>query len=183
MPDSKDPQDLNPEEQDNPEQEIKDFKILRIALAYLNREIADDSPSEENGLTALEQLILYEFEIEEDEHFNDTLEELKDDIIFEAQCLEEEDEATVELYILDEDQAIRRLAQATLIGNITDDVVSNWQGMTPLEQIIMYEWGYVEEEMVTNVKKRIKNEQLKLRGGRALRSKKEYEDYIPSSRF
>lgn len=183
MSDPKDPQDLNPEEQNNPEQEIKDFKILRIALAYLNREIADDSPSEENGLTALDQLIIYEFDIADDESFNETLEELKDDIIFEAQCLEEEDEASVELYVLDENQVLRRLAKATIDGVITDDVISNWQGMTPLEQIIMYEWGFIEDEEVAKIKKKIRDQQLMLRGGSALKSKKDYDNYFPSSRF
>lgn len=183
MSDPKDPQDLNPEEQNNPEQEIKDLKILRMALAYLNREIADDSPSEENGLTALDQLIIYEFDIKDDELFNETLEELKDDVIFEAQCLEEEDEASVELYVLDENLVLRRLAKATLDGVVTDDVVSNWQGMTPLEQIIMYEWGYFEDDQVTLIKKRIRSQSLALRGGSALKNKEEYDEYFFDNRF
>jgi hypothetical protein len=183
MSDSKDPQDLNPEEQNNPEQEIKDLKLLRIAISYLSREIADDTPSEINGLTALDQLIAYEFGIEDDEKFNERLEELKDDVIFVAQCLEEEDEVDVEMYVSDKEQVIRRIAIYTLAELITDDVVSRWPEYTPLEQIIMYEWGYIEDKEITKIKKRIKDQQLMLRGGSALKSKKEYNEYIPESRF
>lgn len=183
MSDFKDPQDLNPEEQNNPEQEIKELKLLRIAISYLSREIADDTPSEINGLTALDQLIVYEFGIEDDENLNGTLEELKGDVIFEAQCLEEEDELEVEMYVPEKDQAIRRIAACTLADLITDDVVSRWPEYTPLEQIIMYEWGYIEEEEVIKIKKRIKEEQIILRGGSALKNKEDYYDYLPSSRM
>ena len=183
MSDFKDPQEINPEEENNSEQGIKEYKLLRIAFAYLNREIADDSPSEENGLTALEQLIIYEFNIEGDEDFYETLEELKDDVIFEAQCLDEEDEDSVEMYVLDQDKAYRRIARGTLAGLITDDVVANWQGTTPLEQIIMYEWGFLDEEKVLQIKKIIKEEEIILRGGSALKNKKDYDDYFPSDRF
>ena len=183
MSDLIDPQEINPEEQNNSEQGIKEYKLLRIALAYLNREIADDSPSEESGLTALEQLIIYEFNIEGDENFYETLEELKDDVIFEAQCLDEEDEDSVEMYVLDQDKAFRRIARGTLVGLITDDVVANWQGTTPLEQIITYEWGFLDEKEILKRKKRIKEEEIILRGGSALRDKKDYDDYFPSDRF
>ena len=80
MSDSKDPLDLNEGDQNNPKKDIKDLKLVRIAIAYLNRNVEEDTPPEDDGPTALDKLIINEFKIKDDENFNSTLERLKAEV-------------------------------------------------------------------------------------------------------
>lgn len=183
MSDTLEPQDIGPEGENKRESEIEELKKKRIAIAYYYRQISEDNPSDENGYTAFDQLILYEFDIANEEDLYDQVEELKDDIVFIAQMLDEGTEDIVIECIIDEEEVLLRIAKGTLEGYITDDTVSRWTGLTSMEQIILYEFGDMEIDRMVEIKKRLKSIALNLRGGSIMRNRDDFEDFLPLDIF
>ncbi len=183
MSDTLEPQDIGPEGENKRESEIEELKKERIAIAYYYRQISEDNPSEENGYTALDQLILHEFDILNEDDMYDQLEDLKDDIVFIAQMLDEGMEEIEIEYIMDEKDVLLRIAKGTLEGYITDDTVSRWTGLTSMEQIIVYEFGDMEVDRMIAIKKKLRSIELNLRGGSTMKNKDEFENYFPLDIF
>ncbi len=122
--------------------------------------ITDDNPSSDNGYTALDHLIIYDFDLasfDNDELFNQ-FQELKDlvmdrihEIINEEEddpidnvdneCEGEDWEYFEAVDLFDEDRVLAKIARYILLGYITDDVLSPFSGLSSLEQIIAYEYG------------------------------------------
>lgn len=148
---------LEPERRNGNEDVARKIKIEGIASNYLDRFITDDNPSTKNGYTALDQLIIYDFDLasfDNDEFFNQ-FQELKDlvmDRIHEIINEEEDDPIDNEcegedweyfeaVDLFDEDRVLTKIARYILLGYITDDVLSPFSGVSSLEQIIAYEYG------------------------------------------
>ena len=164
----------------------KKIKIEGIASNYLDRFITDDNPSTKNGYTALDQLIIYDFDLASfiGDDFYDKFQELKDLIIDRAhEILDEEDcdtvdneidEDNVEYFdardLFDENKVLMKIAKYMLLEYITDDVLSPFSGETSLEQIIAYEYGNRiatennEAEMI-KIKKKLMAIRFDMKGG------------------
>ncbi|OGC35980.1 hypothetical protein A2369_02735 [candidate division WS6 bacterium RIFOXYB1_FULL_33_15] len=158
--------DSEPQKSDSEDknwQEIEFQLKVRIADAIICKDITDDNPSLTNGCTALEQLIMYEFEIYEIEEIVNK----KEEIISFAMDLEldEDWEAEVEVPTFDKELAHRKIAGAVLRGIITDDRLSPWSKLTALDQIICFECGIVEFESIKEERRAIKGIEMDLRGG------------------
>ncbi len=170
----------DPESERGSRQEKANIEAIkkRIAIGILNRDITDDNPSDENGYTGLEQIIIYEFP-EKGEMF---LEELKEDIIAKAQEIEDEEDIEEAYPFLGsdgEETIINKLAKSNLEGILTEDAVSPWCGFTGLEQAIVYEFGPVPEDVILEIKKKVYSSQLVMRGGCAFRNYKNLDDFVP----
>lgn len=149
----------------------------RIAIGILNRDITDDNPSDENGYTGLEQIIIYEFP----ENGEMYLEELKEDIIAKAQEIEDDEEIEDGYPFLGSDgekTVIVKLTKSFLEGTLTDDAISPWCGFTGLEQAIVYEFGPVPEDVILEIRKKMYSSQLVMRGGCAFRNYKDLDDFV-----
>ncbi|MDX9739431.1 MAG: hypothetical protein RBT33_03700 [Candidatus Dojkabacteria bacterium] len=176
MPDIFEPQDIGPGDDSRRESEIEKLKKARIAIAYYYRQISEDNPSDENGYTAFDQLILYEFDIANDEDVYDQIEELKEDIVFFAQMLDEGEGEIILEYQINEDETLLRIAKGVLEGYITDDTISRWADLTSMEQIILYEFGNMEIDRMIAIKKKLKSIELGLRGGSTISKKDDIDD-------
>lgn len=156
----------------------------KLAWLLIEHNITDDNPSPCNGYTALEQMIIYQF----DTKFELNLAQLKKEIISLAKQLSEEekiedtdnledeefDDTEYEEIIYDEQIVLDKIAQYVLSGIITDDIASDWNGRTSLEQILSCEFGDYAITNMGELKKKIYAKGICLRGGRRLQS---YEDF------
>ena len=162
----------NPEEQNQREQSIK----TRIAMGVLVRDISDDNPSDTNGYTGLEQVIMYCFETED----YTLIQDLKEEIMDIAQDFEEEEyeEDFPQLEEEDERKILVKIARFVLENIITDDNRSSWSGLSGLEQAIYYEFGPVGSIKLLEIKKKIIGMQMDLRGGSTVRNQYNPDDYV-----
>lgn len=173
MTENREPQKSDSEESNNNWQEVEFQLKTRIADAVLWRQITDDNPSDINGYTALEQVIMYEFNIDDDED----IEDIKDEIICLARDLELDDEDKGLLVrAFDQDKINKKIAKSIIHGIITDDKESPWSGLSSLEQIISYECGSVDVYVIFDIKKAIKGTQFDLRGGYKMQHQDDFWD-------
>lgn len=148
---------LEPERRNGNEDVARKIKIEGIASNYLDRFITDDNPSTDNGYTALDQLIIYDFDLAslDEVDFYNQFQELKDLVIdrtheiineeeddpIDNECEGEDWEYFEAVDLFDEDRVLTKIARYILLGYITDDVLSPFSGVSSLEQIIAYEYG------------------------------------------
>lgn len=144
-------------EKDNRDKiEIIEDTIEEIALSVSEKYITDDNPSRTNGLTSLEQILVFELQDYIDKQY--TLNYLKAkvwvfameyDFSEEDNLSDEEDvicvnetpypiENTVDIYSKEMTAIIDKIAHHVFLGNITDDNISLTNFSNSLEQLVYY---------------------------------------------
>lgn len=164
--------DSEPEDRkDEVKQEIKE----KIAWSYSLHELTDDNVSELNGLTGLEQIIMYEFDCNSQEEIFEMAEEISD-LAMELDISESE-ESFPKITDLQEQELILKLAKGYYREILTDDNVSRWVGLSGFEQAILYEFGPVLVGKFEELKSKILGMERDLRGGSRLRKLSNLDGY------
>ena len=139
----------------------------KIALLYSLQVITDDNQSLTNGLSSLEQIIMYEFDLNNKSELYDMVEEISDlEVHFDVFKLRK---ILTETIFQDEEELVLKLAKGRYKGILTDDNVSKWTWLTSLEEAILYEFGPVSEERLSELKSKVSNKESDLKGGCRLR--------------
>lgn len=172
---------------DSREEIIADV-IEDISYYFAAGDITDDNPSEVNGYTSLEEILLFELA----EYLNETIEldrikaqivlraweiyEFDDTQIDELMSREEEDWEE-EWYEINEEEeeeylkkTINKIAKYYLVGNISDSNYSTSNGLSTLNQIILYKTGlfFDDDEDYFRFIERLKHQISLLNSGSSL---------------
>lgn len=154
---------------------IVEEKMDRIARFYYLSYVTDDNPSPFNELTGLEQVVNYEFDLEDEFESSDVI----DDIVSRAKVMKSFQ--SEELYRNPNEVETRailiKLAKGIYIDLLTEDNPSRWNELTGLEQAICYEFGPRSKEEIKNIRKRLLRVQHELNGGFRLKKIKDLNDF------
>lgn len=173
-------ENLDPEPGDRKD-EVKEEIKERIAWSYSLHELTDDNVSELNGLTGLEQIIIYEFDCNSQEELFEMAEEISD-LAMELDVSESE-ESFPEITNQQEQELILKLAKGYYREILTDDNESRWLGLTGFEQAIMYEFGPISIEKFAELKSKILGMERDLRGGSRLIKLSNLDGYEQEFKF
>jgi len=173
MPDFKEPEEFDSDERNQSEQEEISLKKARIAEALNLDYISHDNPSPKNQYTALEQLILFEFDAIDNPEIKKELPEIKREIISMSKSLDFLEYDISEQEDIDEKALNIKIAKYVGRGYITDDNISDTVSLTSLEQTIYFKYCSLSLEELKEIKREIVAEQINLRGGSVM-SKDEY---------
>ena len=173
MSDSKDPQEFDSGEPNQNEQEEIYLKKESIAEALSLGFLSHDNPSPKNLYTALEQLILFEFDAIENPEIKKELPEIKMDVVSISRGIEYFDYEIFDRKDIDEKVINIKIAKYVIRGYITDDNISDTVSLTALEQTIYFKYGPLSLEELKAIKREIVAEQINLRGGSVM-SRDEY---------
>lgn len=179
-------QSFLPESENRNKSEEEQLHLERIAAGYFFNEIPDDNPSEEYNLTALDELILYAFDVPYDETLFETLVDLKNKVrektceLFSEDVADACDEYEPKVIPCDfnEQKVLIKIVRGMFNGLITNRRRSFRTGMSSLEHIIEYQFGISDMKEQIKIKKKIKGMQIALNGGSLVNKQSDFKRYV-----